>query len=291
MRNRDEYISIHELKTILGESMFKKVVSSVKDAAASAKNAVASTISNAKNKTLNYIKNIFCTNDGVEKFFEVLDDFVKDNKKMAKIGLYAKVNEKKLPIVDCTVNGKKNHLIFICGDKSDEAGKVSQLSKFLATNKIKMSAAIDGVYLGTRDNKKKLFEAATMQSKIQKIIQNNNWTAKDVKKADVFRQIIELANIKNKDVDSVIALIDGCFDGNAAKDGSAAKANGKAVKNSKNAENNAQFFQIEDFKGQPVQVAKNEFKDVVKDGDNITFVFGEVKVTSKADAEIAKYFK
>jgi len=40
-----------------------------------------------------------------------------------------------------------------------------------------------------------------------------------------------------------------------------------------------------------VQVAKNEFKDVVKDGDNITFVFGEVKVTSKADAEIAKYFK
>jgi len=125
MRNRDEYISIHELKTILGESMFKKVVSSVKDAAASAKNAVASTISNAKNKTLNYIKNIFCTNDGVEKFFEVLDDFVKDNKKMAKIGLYAKVNEKKLPIVDCTVNGKKNHLIFICGDKSDEAGKVS----------------------------------------------------------------------------------------------------------------------------------------------------------------------
>jgi len=30
-----------------------------------------------------------------------------------------------------------------------------------------MSAAIDGIYLGTRDNKKKkLFEAATMQSKI-----------------------------------------------------------------------------------------------------------------------------
>ena len=308
----------HEVENMLGEGLFKRAKTFVKNAFKHVGQGIASGVGTVARK----VHDTFAANAGVKEMMQAIKKLLKQGKDADKIKLWLVVDKKQKPIVGFKLSKNKSTLALLFDDKAKDTMTYEDLEEFLSKAGItgddrKISDFVDALICGqVEDDEIKLVAESVVSNeadRIGKVLNAMGWTSTNMAlKTNNINNLLALFGIKDtpkdrKEVKKIILAYCNAIS-NASDDNDNDKETEKTDQNNKSSSQSSDEQAKPDdkpahteepskdtqkqslntcamkTKDGEVPVMDNPFKNVLTQGNAIGIVFG----MSKADAEKKK---
>ena len=191
-----------EVKQMLGEGLFKRAKTYVKNAFKHVGQGIAS---GAKKVGLK-VHDTFAANKGVAKLMDAVAKLMDKGIDAEDIKLYVSFKKKTYAIADFALAKNRKTLALLFDDKAKKTKTYEELEQFMLDNKItgndkRITDFVDSLIIGQIENGlDSLNESkkSSAQQKIAKVLEVLGWDSKKALKDDNIENVMNLLGMKNK---------------------------------------------------------------------------------------------